>query len=152
MKARWLPVMAALVLAALPTFGHAYCFEAAGARYRVSPLLLRAVALQESSGNPRASNRNVNGSSDIGLMQINSSWLPLLARHGLREQDLWEPCTNVMVGAWILGSNFQRMGRNATALGAYNARDPVKRERYARQVLARFDALTAQRALVMARR
>ncbi|SEL08614.1 Transglycosylase SLT domain-containing protein [Roseateles sp. YR242] len=85
--------------------------------------------------NPRAVNRNTNGSTDVGLMQINSSWFPLLARYGVRAEDLWEPCTNIMVGAWILGDNLKRMGPTVAALGAYNARDPVKRERYARQVL-----------------
>ncbi|UXH80271.1 lytic transglycosylase domain-containing protein [Roseateles amylovorans] len=115
----------------------AACFDAAGMRYSVSPALLRAVAQQESGMNPLAINRNRNGSTDIGLMQINSSWLPLLERHGLRQQDLWEPCTNVMVGAWILGGNFKRMGVTVAALGAYNTSDPQRRERYARQVLSR---------------
>ncbi len=126
---------AAALMAASPL--RAECFEAAGRQYQVSPELLRAVAQQESGLNPRAINRNRNGSVDIGMMQINSSWLPLLARHGIREQDLWEPCTNVMVGAWILGSNFKRMGVSIAALGAYNTSNPQGRQRYAAQVLAR---------------
>lgn len=117
------------------------CFIAAGHRYGVSPLLLKAIARQESGLNPTASHRNRNGSTDIGLMQINSSWLPTLARHGVQARDLQAPCVNVFVGAWILASNFQAMGRNANALGAYNARDPAKREAYARQVLRHYTAL-----------
>lgn len=143
----WLTVPSPLRVGLVGTIGalammagsplRADCFDAAGLQYQVSPALLRAVAQQESSLNPRAINRNRNGSFDIGLMQINSSWLPLLARHGIREQDLWEPCTNVMVGAWILGSNFKRMGVTIAALGAYNTSNPDGRQRYARQVLAR---------------
>jgi len=118
-----------------------HCFLAAGHRYGVPPLLLKAIARQESGLNPAALNRNANGSTDIGLMQINSSWLPALARHGVREADLRVPCANILVGAWILGSNFRSMGRNAQALGAYNARDPAKRLVYARQVLRHYAAL-----------
>jgi soluble lytic murein transglycosylase-like protein len=114
-----------------------HCFEWASQRYGMSALLLQAIAQQESGLNPKALNRNSNGSTDVGLMQINTSWLPTLARHGIRPADLWDPCTNIMVGAWILGSNLVRMGPTVAALGAYNARDPVKRERYARQVLQR---------------
>ncbi|OWQ45592.1 hypothetical protein CDL60_19345 [Roseateles noduli] len=117
------------------------CFLLAGERYGVSPLLLKAVARQESGLNPSAFNRNANGSTDIGLMQINSSWLPVLARHGVQEADLQVPCANILVGAWILGSNFRSMGTTADALGAYNARDPAKRLAYARQVLRHYAAL-----------
>lgn len=135
-----------------PATASATCFDAAGLRYGVSPLLLQAIARQESAMNPRALHRNDNGSTDLGLMQINSAWLPTLARHGVRERDLWDPCANVMVGAWILGGNFRAMGRNADALGAYNARDPQKRLAYARQVLRHYVALRAELSPPPARR
>lgn len=123
------------------------CFQLAGDRYGVSPLLLKAVARQESGLNPAAVHRNANGSTDIGLMQINSSWLPVLARHGVKDDDLRVPCANILVGAWILGSNFRSMGRTVDALGAYNARDPAKRLAYAHQVLRRYAALRAELSL-----
>lgn len=113
------------------------CFEQAGTRYGVSPLILQAIAQQESGMNPRAMNRNRNGTRDIGIMQINSSWLGFLARYHIREADLLDACTNIHVGAWILGSNFQRMGVSWEAVGAYNAVSPDKRARYATQVIRR---------------
>lgn len=119
----------------------ATCFEAAGQRYGVPPALLAAIAWQESGMNPSATNRNTNGTSDIGLMQINTSWLPKLARHGVSEQALRDPCVNTMVAAWILAANLRQMGPGVQALGAYNARDPAKRVAYARQVLKRYVAL-----------
>lgn len=121
----------------------AQCFDWASRRFGMSSHLLYAIALQESGLNPRAVNRNTNGSQDIGLMQINSSWGPMLARYGIRPSDLWDPCTNIFVGAWILGDNLARMGPTVAALGAYNARDPIKREAYARRVLERLHRLTA---------
>lgn len=125
----------------------AQCFEWASRRYGMSTHLLQAIALQESGLNPRAVNRNTNGSTDIGLMQINSSWTPVLARYGIRTEDLWDPCTNILVGAWILGDNLARLGPTVEALGAYNARDPVKRAAYAHKVLQRLHQLSPPRAL-----
>jgi soluble lytic murein transglycosylase-like protein len=116
-------------------------FEQAGARYGVSPLILQAIAQQESGMNPRALHRNSNGTRDIGIMQINSSWLGFLARYRINETDLLDACTNIHVGAWILASNFQRMGVSWEALGAYNAVSPDKRARYAAQVIARLRRL-----------
>lgn len=118
-----------------PSFAMAFCFDDAARRYYVNPDLLRAIARVESNMNPRAINHsNENGSYDIGLMQINSSWLPVLARYGIKEEDLFDPCVNVHVGAWILAQNFRDLGFNWQAIGAYNARSPEKRLRYALKV------------------
>ncbi len=58
------------------------CFRRASIRYDISQRLLEAIAHVESSGNPMAVNQNSNGSEDIGLMQINSFWLPKLEEYG----------------------------------------------------------------------
>ena len=131
----------ASALCAHPAAAANLCFEQAGARYGVSPLILQAIAQQESGMNPRALHRNSNGTRDIGIMQINSSWLGFLARYRINETDLLDACTNIHVGAWILASNFQRMGVSWEALGAYNAVSPDKRARYATQVIARLRRL-----------
>jgi soluble lytic murein transglycosylase-like protein len=116
-------------------YAQGHCYQAAAQRYNVPQNLLVAIAKHESGGRTTAINQNRNGTRDIGLMQINSAWLPMLARHGLTEQDLFDPCVNVLVAAWILSHNFARLGYNTQGLGAYNAVTPWKRELYARQIL-----------------
>jgi soluble lytic murein transglycosylase-like protein len=115
----------------------ATCFDTAGLRHGVAPNLLVAIAQQESAMNPKAVNRNRDGSVDVGLMQINSLWLPALARHGISAEALWDPCTNIDVGAWILSSNFRRYGINWNGLGAYNAGSIHLRAGYANKIITR---------------
>lgn len=110
------------------------CWEEAGAKYGVNPHLLYAIAKTESSMNPNAINRNKNGSYDIGLMQINSSWFPTLRKHGFDEQHLLDPCVSIHVGAWVLAQNMRRLGNSWEAVGAYNSSKPDIRLKYAQKV------------------
>lgn len=112
------------------------CMYRAGARYQVSPMVLWSIAKTESGFNPLAVGKNPDGSTDIGLMQINSRWLPTLQQYGIGRASLENPCTNIHVGAWILAMNIQRYGDTWEALGAYNAASHHKRVAYARKVLS----------------
>ncbi|SEK64410.1 Transglycosylase SLT domain-containing protein [Roseateles sp. YR242] len=113
------------------------CWEQAAQKYNVSPQLLYAIAKTESGLQPKAINRaNGDGSYDIGLMQINSSWLPKLARFGIQEKDLYEPCVSIEVGAWILADNIRTRGMTWAAIAAYNTPNPVRGLEYARRVYA----------------
>lgn len=131
-----------VVLLALPARA---CWQEAGSRYQVDPSLLYAIARTESGLDPAASNRNRNGSMDIGLMQINSAWLPDLARHGVSVQDLWDPCTNIHVGAWVLAQKMHRLGATWDAVGAYNATSTAKRIRYAWKVYRNLERTSTER-------
>lgn len=114
------------------------CWYAAAARYHVDPVLLYAVARVEThSTSGVVSAKNDNGSYDIGVMQINSTWLPALAHYGITESVLrHDACVNVMVGAWILSQTIREYGLNWNGVGAYNASTPWKRARYATKVAA----------------
>lgn len=126
---------AAALLSATALSGQANaCWEEAAARYGVNAHVLYAIAKTESSLNPRAINRNKNGSYDIGLMQINSIWFPTLRKYGVEEQHLLQPCVSIHVGAWILAQNMQRLGNSWDAIGAYNSSKPEIRQRYAMKV------------------
>jgi len=115
-------VAATLLLASMGV--RADCFEHHGARFGLDPALLRAIAHVESRGRPHAvnlSHRARTGSMDVGLMQINTGWLPRLARHGISRSDLNDPCTSIEIGAWILSDLMRRQGVTWDAVGAYNA-------------------------------
>lgn len=134
MRKTWSTILFLYLLLAFPTWGNAACFEEAAARYEIPVSLLKAISRVESSGNPLAVNRNTNGSQDVGHMQINSSWLPVLQRYGITEQSLLNPCINTYVGAWILAGNISQLGYNWNAVGAYNAKSQHKRLAYAQKV------------------
>lgn len=123
-----------LALATLWSIPASACWNDAALRYGVNAHLLYAIAKTESGLNPNAVNRNKNGSYDLGLMQINSRWFPTLRKYGVEETHLLDPCTSIHVGAWILAQNMQRMGNSWEAVGAYNARNPELRLRYAKKV------------------
>lgn len=128
--------------AASPSAEVESCLRFAAAKHNLNYLLLRAIAEQESSFNPNAglavgSSINANGTKDHGLMQINSTWFPLLASYGITPQNIYNPCINADVGAWILSENFKRMGLTWDAVGAYNARTHWKRVKYANGVYTR---------------
>lgn len=120
------------------------CWQEAGSRYRIDPALLYAIARTESALNPAASHRNRDGSIDIGLMQINSAWLRDLAKYGISARDLWEPCTNIHVGAWVLAQKIRKLGMTWEAVGAYNATTPYKRAHYAWKVYANLERVSGQ--------
>lgn len=115
------------------------CFEAAGSLYQISPLLLKAIARQESSMRPRAIGKNPNpqyaSEYGIGIMQISSWHLDDLAKVGITEQILLDrPCTNITVGAWMLSKRVRRYGMSWKAVGAYNATTEWKQVQYAEKI------------------
>lgn len=122
---------------------HADCLDDAATYWKVPTALARAIAMQESGMRPSVVSTNRDGSRDFGLMQINSSWLPRLARYGIHQQDLLNACTNAYVGNWILAQNIERLGLTWDAVGAYNATSPDKRDRYARNVYRQLMAVQA---------
>lgn len=139
-----IPVLVAAVPALYGPLAHADCLDEAAAFQHVSTQLVHAIAQHESGMRANAVNVNGNGTEDIGLMQINSSWLPKLARYGIRRQDLFNPCVNGYVGTWILASNIRRFGPTWKAVGAYNAVSTQKQLIYANAIYRRLQRLGQQ--------
>lgn len=135
---------ACLLLASTSVFAggvpYQQCFNAAAAKHGVPVDVLVSIAEQESGFNPKAINgANKNGSTDYGIMQINSWWLPRLAKYGVHKAaDLYDPCTNIEIGAWIFAQGIKTHGWNWRGIGAYNAATDSKRLNYAEKILKRW--------------
>lgn len=116
------------------------CFIKASQYYNVPQEILTAIASVESNFNPNAYTENSNHSYDIGLMQINSSWLPKLSELNITEDMLYDPCQSIYVGAWILSNNIRAYGGlNWTAVQRYNGNDVELR--YATKIYDRINQL-----------
>ncbi|WP_429884663.1 lytic transglycosylase domain-containing protein [Geoalkalibacter halelectricus] len=118
---------------------HAFCFEEAAEEYGVPAGLLWAIAKVESNFDPLAVQVNRNGSTDHGVMQINSTWIghwPDVSREALDD-----PCTNVRIGARVLADCLGRLGYTWEGIGCYNALSLDKRAVYARRVIAVIESM-----------
>ena len=130
------PLLAALLVVAVASDAFPFCFDEAGAKYGINPQILRAIAKVESNFNPAAINMNSNGTYDVGLMQINSSWSTTIGKE--RWKSLGDACFNTKTGAWILAMCMNKYGYTWKAIGCYNSQTPEKRDRYSKMV---FDQL-----------
>jgi len=89
----------------------------AAQRFGLPAAWVRAVLLAESGGDPRA----VSPAGAIGLMQIMpATWNELRVRHGLGA-DPFDPRDNILAGAAYLRELYERYGKVAAMLAAYNA-------------------------------
>ncbi|HEJ7043037.1 TPA: type III secretion system invasion protein IagB [Serratia liquefaciens] len=133
-----------LLLFTLST-ARANCWNDAAKMFNISPELLYAIAQQESALNPNAVGQNLNGSQDLGLMQINTLHLPRLSKLGISREQLNDPCISILVGASILADMMKRYGYSWEAVGAYNAGTaPDRRDlrlRYAEKIHKRYRKL-----------
>jgi len=123
-----------------------FCFEEAGDRYGINPYLLYVIAKVESKLNPSALHKNKDGSYDIGLMQINSRWLPVLKRYGISKKDLFNPCQNVFVGAWVLSQCISKFGNTWKSIDCYNKGSKAKESsKYVWKIYNEYNKLFAKR-------
>lgn len=126
--------VAFLALSLVVGRGASACWEEVGRRYNINPYLLAAIAKTESNFNANAVRQNTNGTRDIGVMQVNTIWLPVLARYGVTEAQLYDPCTNITVGAWILSQQQGKYGNTWEAVGTYHSKTPSFKWKYADRV------------------
>lgn len=123
---------------------HAGCFEEAATYQHVNPVILQAIAWQESHYRADAMHLNENGSVDYGLMQINTIHLRNLSKYGIDKEALMSPCKSVFIAAWHLRMQMNKYGNTWAAVGAYHSETPALRDDYALHVAAIVDCLTGQ--------
>ena len=134
--------LAALLLLST-TASAANCIDEAAAYYQVNPLVLRAIAIVESSARPGAVNINVNGSMDRGMYQINSIHLNELSGVGIVPADLHDVCLSSYIASLLLKRHKLRFGDTWAAVGAYHSTTPEKRDAYSRKVRVVFNMMKA---------
>lgn len=127
-------VVLTCLMAASPRAHATDCFDTAAAYQHVNPMVLRAIAWQESHNRADARNVNTNGSVDYGVMQINTVHLSMLSRYGIGREELMSPCKNIYVAAWQLRRMILKYGNTWTAVGSYHSATPALRDKYLRRI------------------
>lgn len=121
----------------------AACIMLAAQTYSVPPAVLIGIHQVEGGKVGQEVGPNDNGSYDIGPMQINTIWLPELARRWDVSENTarrWirdDACTNIGVSAWILRQHYNKSGNIKTAIAHYHSKTPKYGGRYKAKVMDR---------------
>ena len=108
--------------------------------------ILMAIKIVESGYHLKpVISKNKNSTVDIGVMQINSLWLPELTKHGIDSELLLDNCINLRVAAWILYRHYQRSRDIWSAVGSYHSRSPKKHQAYLKKVYTAYHRLSTLR-------
>lgn len=117
------------------------CITNAAAHYEVPEPLIWLI-LDVEGGEAGTVMGNTNGTDDLGPMQINTFWLPLIEKHykrsrsSLRWQLVHDACFNIAVGTWILRVNIDEAGGDVwKGIGWYHSRTPEHASRYLNRIL-----------------
>ncbi len=118
----------------------AACIMMAAQTHDVPPALLVGIYKAEG-GKVGQEVKNTNGSYDLGPMQINTIWMPELAKHwgvskeAARKMVRDDPCTNVDVAAWILRRHLTKTRNLSKALEYYHSKTPKFGKKYKKRVI-----------------
>ncbi len=118
----------------------AACIMLASQTHNVPPALLAGIYKAEG-GKVGQQVANTNGTYDLGPMQINTLWIPELAKEwGVNKKRAHEmvrddPCVNVNVAAKILRGHLNETNDLALALEYYHSRTPKHGTKYKKRVI-----------------
>ncbi len=117
------------------------CLTAAASFYHFSPRVLISIHAVEG-GAPGIVHHNTDGSQDLGVMQINTRWVPAIARDmsltpdNVRARLIWDGCFNVVIAAAILRTYLgETRGDLMRAIGDYHSHTPALNWAYREKVL-----------------
>lgn len=113
----------------------------AGLKHGVNPVLVKAIAHQETGWNPTL----VGGAGELGMMQVLPATAATVGYHGPAAglQDAW---TGMDVGTAYLATRLKAYPDTAHAVSAYNAGRPISGnvDSYVTPVLAALEQFTAR--------
>ena len=117
------------------------CMALVASIYQLPPRVLPSIQAIEG-GRPGSIGTNSNGTEDLGVMQVNTLWLPALARYtGLSEADVRQrlihhACFNIAAAGAILRTYLDAVdGDLMQAVGNYHSHTPARHVAYRRKVL-----------------
>ncbi len=128
------------------------CMALVASLYSLPPRVLPAIHAVEG-GAPGTVHLNTDGSEDLGVMQVNTRWLPVLSRYTgtpeavVRQSLLGRACYNIAAGGLILRSYLNETGGDLMrAVGDYHSHTPPLNQAYQAKVLQSASALFSQHA------
>ncbi|MGE0109934.1 MAG: lytic transglycosylase domain-containing protein [Bdellovibrionales bacterium] len=119
----------------------AACLMLSAQQYDVPPAVLIGLMHVEGGRVGQQVGPNSNNTYDLGPMQVNTHWIPELAKawkidtktaHRLVRDD---GCVNVRVAAWILKNKINRAGSLLGGIAYYHSATPKRGAAYAAKVL-----------------
>jgi soluble lytic murein transglycosylase-like protein len=117
------------------------CMVAVSNLYHLPPRVLPSIQVVEA-GWPGAISRNWNGTGDLGLMQVNSSWVPYLAKAWdtppatVAERLIVDPCFNIASSGAIMRIYLdEARGDVVRAVGYYHSHTPERASWYQMRVI-----------------
>jgi hypothetical protein len=106
------------------------CMLAVAQFYHLPPRVLPSIQVVEA-GRPGTISRNLNGTADLGLMQVNSNWVPHIARwwnippREVAERLISDPCFNIASAGAIMRIYLDESHNNVVqAVGFYHSHTP----------------------------
>ena len=112
------------------------CMALVAQIYSLPPRVLPSIQVVEGGG-PGVQHHNVNGSVDLGVMQVNTAWLPALSRYTqlnqaeVRNRLLDRACFNIAAAGLILRTYLdETRGDLMQAIGDYHSHTPMLNQNY----------------------
>lgn len=123
------------------TIPYLACMALVASIYHLPPRVLPSIAKVEGGVNGIVLH-NTNGSEDLGIMQVNTLWLPALSRYTrlkravVKHRLTDEPCFNIAAAGAIMRTYLnQSGGRLMTAIGDYHSHTAPLNQAYQIKVI-----------------
>lgn len=132
---------------------YAACMALVASLYGLPPRVLPSIQRVEG-GSAGSVHRNANGTDDLGVMQVNTIWLPALSSYtGLpaatvRDRLTGRPCFNIAAAGAVLRTYLDAAkGDLMQAIGDYHSHTPILNRSYRMRVIASAVALFQRNAV-----
>jgi len=109
--------------------------------YALPPRVLPSIQAVEG-GSPGLVHQNSNGTADLGLMQVNTRWLPAFAAYTRLPTDILRyrltdsPCFNIAAAGAIMRTYLNETGGDLLqAVGDYHSHNALLNQHYRSEVL-----------------